>query len=102
MVANLLKGMCYPDQDQSMAVLIEVIQTGLDTQELLRIVYKHMVSMGQTLRDQLIAVDNFTSMVENAMLQATIVRLETQLASAHNALNELYGGDNDIGTDNNT
>jgi len=39
MVANLLRGMCHPDQDQTMAVLSEMIQTGLYTQELLRVVY---------------------------------------------------------------
>jgi len=58
MVVNLLRGMCYPDQDKSMAVLSEMVQTRLYTQELLRVVYKHMVSMAQTLRDQLIAVDD--------------------------------------------
>jgi len=44
--------------------------------------------MARTMRSQLIAVDNLNSMADKAVLQATIVRLETQLSSAHNELNE--------------
>ena len=29
MIANLIRGMCHPDQDQTMALLTELIQTGL-------------------------------------------------------------------------
>jgi len=49
----------------------------------------------------------YINSLQPSVLQATIVRLETQLASAHNDLNELYGGDytdthNDIEADDNT
>jgi len=67
MVANLLRGMCYLDQDQSMAVLTEMVQAGLYSQELLRVVYTHMVSMARTIREQLTVVDNFNEIAENAV-----------------------------------
>jgi len=73
----VVRGMCYSDQDQSMAVLSEMVQTGLYTQELLRVLYTHMVPMARTIREHLTAIDNFNAIAESAVLQATIVRLET-------------------------
>jgi len=74
-----------------MAVLTEMMQTGLYTQELLPILYTHMVSMARTIRENLTAVDNFNVMAENAVLKYTIIRLENELATATNNLNELAG-----------
>jgi len=45
MMTNLMRGMCRPDQDQTMALITELVQTGLYTQELLGMIYKHMVSI---------------------------------------------------------
>ena len=76
----------FPDQDQTMALLTEMVQTGLYTQELHCVVYRHMISMAETMNNQRITADNVNSLVGNAVLQATIVRLQTQLTAANNDL----------------
>jgi len=73
-----------------MAVLTEMVQTGLYILELFCAVYAHLVSMAKTLRDQLTAVDIFNSMAENAVLQA----LETH--------SDYTDTPNDIGADSST
>jgi len=75
MVVNVIRRMCRPDQDQTMAVLTEMIQTGLYTQELLNVVYKHMVSMAEVMNSQRITADNVNSLADNAVLQTEILRL---------------------------
>jgi len=49
-----------------------------------------MVSMAETMNNQRITADNVNSLVDNAVLQATIVRLQTQLTAANRELNELW------------
>jgi len=72
MVANLLRGMCRPDQDQTMALITELVQTGLHTQELLRVVYTHMVSMAETMNSQRIAGGNLQMVTDNAIYKQGI------------------------------
>jgi len=89
MVANLMRGMCRPDQDQTMSLITELVQTGLYTQELLVVVYKHMVSMTEVVNSQRIIADNVKSLADNAVLESKILRLQTQLDAANSELMEL-------------
>jgi chromosome segregation ATPase len=93
MIANLIRGMCRPDQDQTMALLTELVQTGLYTQELLIVVYKHMVSMAEVMNNQLITADNVRSLADNAVLESKVLRLQTQLDAANSELMELWNDD---------
>jgi len=87
MVANLLRGMCHPDNgiahrdDSHWTIYSGTPSCGI---------YTHGIKGANS---QIIAVNNLNSMADNAVLQATIVRLKTQLSSAHNDLNELYDGE---------
>jgi len=88
MVANLIRGMCRPDRDQAMALLTELIQTGLYTQELLNVVYRHMVSMADVMNSQRITADNVNSLADNAELQtecgAALTKLRMSTSGSSN------------------
>jgi len=75
MVANVIRGMCRPDQ------------------ELLGMVYRHMVSMAEVMSSQRITADNVNSLAENAVLQTEILKLQTKLDAANDDLNAIWGDD---------
>jgi len=48
-IAKILRGKSRPDMDQDMAVLTEMVQTGLYMKELLRILYEEFVTSEQSI-----------------------------------------------------
>jgi len=74
-------------------LITELVQTGLYTQELLIVIYKHMVSMAEVMNNQQITADNVKSSADNAVLESKVLRLQTQLDAANSELNELWNDD---------
>jgi len=60
MIANILGGMSRPDQDLTMVILIQLIQTGLELEGQLRALYAHMVSMSETAQTQEWTIQNLS------------------------------------------
>jgi len=87
MVANLLRGMCYPDQDQSMAVLTEMVQTGLYGLYELNELYGG--ELPNTHNDDVL--DYATEQRDNDQLSRAFGEVEVLQRQKHTAEQQLYG-----------
>jgi len=81
-VANILRGMSRPDQDLTMAILTELIQTGLGVEGQLQAPYTHMVSIAETARTQEVAIQNLSRRFNESLANpstATATTLESMI-----------------------
>jgi len=88
MIADILRGMSRPNQDVTMAILTELIQTGLGVEGQLQALYTHMVSVADTARGHEVAIQNqsqrFNESLSNpttataTSLTSMVARLEAQ------------------------
>jgi len=67
MIANILRGRSRPDQDLTMAILTELIQTGLGVEGQLQALYTHMVSVAQTAREQEVTIHNLSRRLNESL-----------------------------------
>jgi len=86
MIANILREMSRPDQDVTMVILTELIQSELGVEGQLRALYAHVVSMAQTAREHESAISNLSQRFNKSLvnpsteptpsLATTVARLE--------------------------